>query len=108
MNGQYEVLSPWADVDPVPLRGITPRLTDLAGKTIGLFENQKVAAKPILTEVEAKLKERYPTCKFSWYVAPPDTGPTSGAPMEQVESKYKAKFEEWVKGVDAVVAAVGD
>jgi hypothetical protein len=66
------------------------------------------AAKPILTEVEAKLKERYPTCKFSWYVAPPDTGPTSGAPMEQVESKYKAKFEEWVKGVDAVVAAVGD
>jgi len=38
-NYQYEVLNPWADLDPVPLRGISPRVTDLAGKTIGLFRN---------------------------------------------------------------------
>ena len=58
MNGQYEVLSPWAEVDPVQLRGISPRVTDLGGKTIGLFINHKGAAPPIQAVVEAKLKER--------------------------------------------------
>jgi len=29
-NYTYEVLSPWAEADPVPWRGINPRLTDLA------------------------------------------------------------------------------
>ena len=36
-EGQYEVLSPWAEVDPIPLRGISPRIKTLAGKKIGLF-----------------------------------------------------------------------
>ena len=113
-NHQYEVLSPWADADSIPKKGITPRVTNLEGKTIGLFENQKVSAKPILTAVEEMLKERYPTCKFSWYVAPPDTGPGAISPKEptagkeQIASKYKDKFEEWLRGVDTVVAAVGD
>jgi hypothetical protein len=111
---QYEVLSPWADADSKPKKGITPRVTNLEGKTIGLFENQKVSAKPILNAVEEKLKERFPTCKFSRYVAPPDTGPGAvsskepTAGKEQIASKYKDKFEEWLKGVDTVVAAVGD
>jgi len=38
---QFEVLSPWADVDPIPLRGISPRLSSLAGKKIGIFVNPK-------------------------------------------------------------------
>ena len=29
---QFEVLSPWADTDPIPFRGISPRLDGLAGK----------------------------------------------------------------------------
>ena len=37
MNGQYEVLNPWAEVDPIPLKGIAPRVADLTGKTMGLF-----------------------------------------------------------------------
>ena len=47
-NLQYEVLSPWAVVDPVPLRGLASRLDSLDGKTIGLFKNFKRAAGPIL------------------------------------------------------------
>ena len=44
-DGQYEVLNPWAEVDPVSLRGLgAPRPTDLSGKTIGLFHNWKRAA----------------------------------------------------------------
>jgi len=98
---QYEVLSPWADADSKPKKGITPRVTNLEGKTIGLFENQKVSAKPILNAVEEKLKERFPTSKISWYLQPE-------AQFCEVETARKAKFEEWVRGVDAVITAVGD
>jgi hypothetical protein len=104
----YEVLSPWADADSIPKKGLTPRVPNLEGKTIGLFENQKVSARPILDAVEKQLKERFPTNKFSRYICPADIGPSKGPPKQQIDSKYKDKFEDWLKGVDAVVAAVGD
>jgi len=56
MNGQYEVLNPWAEVDPIPLRGISPRVADLEGKSIGLLCGSKVGSRPILTAVEKQLK----------------------------------------------------
>jgi hypothetical protein len=43
-DGKLEVLSPWVEVDPIPLRGISPRIDNLAGKKIGLFVNYKRAA----------------------------------------------------------------
>ena len=59
-NGSYEVLNPWADADPIPLKGLTaPRVTDRVGKKIGLFVNDKRAALPIRTVLERKLKERF-------------------------------------------------
>ena len=101
MNGQCEVLNPWAEVDPIPLRGISPRVTDLTGKTIGLFAAlYKPASRPILTVVEQKLKERFPTLKLSWFLYDYN--------VKVTESEDKARFEEWVKGVDAAVTAVGD
>lgn len=100
MNSQYEVLSPWAEVDPMPLRGIIPRVTDLSGKKIGLFCLPKRAARPIQTVVERKLKERFPTSEFSYFIF--------GHNDEVVLTEDKARFEEWVNGVDTVVAAVGD
>jgi hypothetical protein len=101
LNAQYEVLSPWAEADPVPLRGISPRVTNLAGKKIGLFRNFKRAAKPVMTVVERKLKERFPTAEFSWYES-------NGVNVLETETGNKAKFEEWAKGVDTVVLGVGD
>lgn len=101
MNGQYEVLSPWADVDPTPLRGISPRLDSLDGKTIGLFCNWKAAARPILSVVERRLKEKFPGLKFSWYEE------TNQHDVE-IETRDRARFEEWVKGIDAAVTAHGD
>jgi len=100
-NGQFEVLSPWAEADPIPLRGISPRVTDLAGRKIGLFSNLKRAARPMLTAVEEKLRERFPSSEISWYVSQRFNIP-------EIETENKARFEEWVKEVDAVVAAVGD
>jgi len=79
MDGKYEVLSPWAEVDPVSPRGISPRLSDLAGKTIGIYNNPKRASKPMLEVVKRELKERYPD-----------------------------EWEKWLKGVDGVVLSYGD
>jgi hypothetical protein len=101
LNGQYEVLSPWAEVEPKPLRGLKARVTDLAGKKLGLFCNSKRVARPVLTALEDKLKERFPTCETSWYFF-------SKVNVPEIETDNKGKFEEWVKGVDAVVTAFGD
>ncbi len=98
---EYEVLSPWADVDPIPLRGISPRADTLAGKKIGIFANFKRAAVPIAREVEKRLKERFPDSQISLYHS---TVPNVDESVEQ----DAAKFEAWAKEVDAVVAVVGD
>jgi hypothetical protein len=101
LSKQNEVLNPWADVDPVPLRVPSPRLPDLGGKTIGLFATDaKVAARPILDVVEQKLRERIPSLKFSWFLF--------SFNQSIAETADNARFEEWVKEIDAAVAAVGD
>ena len=103
MSDRYEVLSPWAEVDPIPFRGLTaPRLTDLAGKKIGLFASSKPISSRIITVLEAKLKERLPTIEISRYV-----GEGSWAVL-QLETPNRERYKEWVNGVDSVVAAVGD
>ncbi|HSW39460.1 MAG TPA: hypothetical protein VLL97_08215 [Acidobacteriota bacterium] len=100
-ENHYEVLSPWADVDPIPVRGISPRLDTLKGKNIGLFANFKRAARPITDEVERRLKERYPTIRTSLFHS---TLPN----VDETETVNREKFEAWAKEMDAVVAAVGD
>jgi hypothetical protein len=100
-NGIYEVLSPWAEADPVPLRGITQRIGDIENKKIGLFCNSKRAARLILKSVEKQLNEIFKGLNISWYEA---TMPN----VPEIESANKAKFTDWVKGVDAVILAVGD
>jgi hypothetical protein len=98
---QYEVLSPWAEVDPIPLRGISPRLDSLSGKKIGLFANFKRAARPIQAEVEKRLKERFPDIETSLF--------DSSLPnVDETETANKEKFTAWAKEMDAVIAAVGD
>jgi hypothetical protein len=93
-QGQYQVLSPWAEANPVPPKGLTaPRLDRLEGKTIGLYHNNKRAAQPILTILEKILKDKFPNSKSSWY-----NNHQTNVP----------EFDEWLKSVDAVVAAVGD
>jgi hypothetical protein len=99
-NGTYEVLSPWADADPVPLKGISPRLPDLAGKRIGFFRNSKRAARPTLAVLEEKLKTRFPSLEFSTFVFLPNN--------EIGINKDLTRYEEWLKSVDAVVLAYGD
>jgi hypothetical protein len=100
MGGVYEVLSPWAEVDPVPLEGISPRLADLSGRRIGLFHNGKVAAAPMLDAVEAELRGRFDGVSFARFGRRDN--------LEVAETPDRARYEQWVQEVDAVVLAVGD
>ena len=98
---QFEVLSPWADVDPIPLRGISPRIPTLAGKKIGLFINPKRAAMPMAESIEKRLGTMYPDAQIIRFR---DTE----ANVNVIETKNKEKFIAWVKGIDAAIALVGD
>jgi len=100
-ESRYEVLSPWAEVDPIPLRGISPRLENLAGKKIGLFVNYKRAARPIGLSLEKRLKSMYPDSEIRFFYS-----------LEwnvlETETKNREKFAAWAKGVDAAILLVGD
>ena len=98
----YEVLSPWAEADPVPQRGlVTARPGDLAGKKIGLFHMWKRASKPTLGVLERKIKEKYPTAEFIWYQESQMNTP-------EIESGNKPQYEDWLKEVDTVIFTYGD
>ncbi|HJX12451.1 MAG TPA: hypothetical protein VJ377_02865 [Dehalococcoidales bacterium] len=100
-GASYEVLSPWSEADPIPLKGLAPRLADLAGKKIGLLCNNKRAASLILSAAERILKKRYPSIKTGWFKA-------NTFSVSALEADRRGEFEDWIKGLDAIVAAVGD
>jgi hypothetical protein len=97
----YDVLSPWAETDPLPLQGITPRLPEIHGKRIGLFANYKRAAGPIQDALQRELQARFgegiAIQRFA-QAGSNDVGSSDEGPQ----------FAAWLKEVDAVVVAVGD
>ena len=97
----YEVMNPWADVDPFPPRGISPRLDSLDGKKIGLFANSKRSSVPQVRMVEKYLKEKFPTIQADLYHSPNPSNIEKDGPDWE-------KFSAWVKSVDAIVLTVGD
>ena len=101
MSGQYEVLNPQGEIDPIPLRGISVRLDDLNDKTVGFFATTfKPAAQPILIVVEERLKEIFPSLKSSWFLY--------GHGGAVAEGEDNDRFQEWVKGIDIAITSVGD
>ena len=98
---QYAVMSPWAEVDSIPLKGISPRIDTLSGKKIGIFVNYKRAARPISVALEKKLKAAFPTSEISFFHSPEWN-------VSEIETKDKDKFTAWAKGVSAVILLVGD
>jgi len=98
---QYEVLNPWADVDPFPPKGISPRLNSFDGKKIGLFANSKRSAVPQARMVEKRLKEKFSTIQTDLYHAPDPNYIAKDSPDW-------GKFSAWIKSVDAIVLTVGD
>jgi hypothetical protein len=99
-NGLFEVLSPWAEADPVPPKGLAVRVNSLAGKKIGFLRNSKRAARPILTVLENKLKASFASLEVSYFIFLPNDDVAATAELP--------KFEAWLKEVDAVILAYGD
>jgi hypothetical protein len=98
----YDVLSPWAETDPIPLQGINPRLADLNGKRLGLYANYKRAAVPIQNALEAELRTRFGEGIDIKRFAQRGSTDIGSSPDEGQE------FKQWLEEVDAVVVAVGD
>ena len=101
VKAAYEVLSPWAEADPIPLKGLSPRLDKLDGKKIGLLCNNKRAAPLVLDVTEKLIKEKFPSAAISRFFA-------RSFSVSSLEKDREAEFNDWLKGVDAVIAAVGD
>jgi hypothetical protein len=97
---QYEVMSPWAEVDAVPTKAISPRLNEIPGKNIGFFLNSKIAAEPMSIVIEEKLKEKYSSLNISRFTRIPN--------ISMVETQDKDNYVEWLKGLDAIIFIHGD
>jgi hypothetical protein len=98
---QYEVLSPWGDADPKPIKGISPRLDNLSGKKIGLFANYKRAAVPIAESLQKRLRSMYPDSQITIYHS-------NQWNVTEIETENRELFKKWVEGNDAVILMVGD
>ena len=56
-----EVLNPRGEIPAKSALAPSPRVSDLAGKKIGLVANYKAGAELFITKIEELLKQKYPT-----------------------------------------------
>ena len=98
---QYGVLNPWAESDPVPLKGISSRLENLDGKKIGIFRNFKQGADQIGITIGEKLKERYPGVETILF-------DSTDQNVNVIETDKKDEFVKWAEGIDAAVLVLGN
>jgi hypothetical protein len=89
-----EVLNPRGEVDPPKTLGISPRVSSLAGKRIGLYDNGKEGFADFLNVIEKLLKDRYPTATVVRFNGGFDCGDALAAKM--------------AKSVDTVIYGSGD
>lgn len=100
-NNMYGVLSPWAEADPIALKGISPRLTTLEGKKIGVFQNFKQASKQMAATISEKLEERYPGLKTSLF-------DSTDQNVSVIGTDKKDEFIKWAEGIDAAILLIGN
>jgi hypothetical protein len=78
-----DVMNPRGEILPPQTVAPTPRLNDLAGKTIGLYWNGKAGADNLLDALEVLLRERFPATKIRRYEGPLDVGETLAADLSE-------------------------
>lgn len=69
-----EVFSPRGEIPPPPFHAPAPRVTDLEGKTIGLYWIGKAGGDNFWDGIEELLNEKYPNVKTVRYMGPFDLG----------------------------------
>jgi hypothetical protein len=93
-----EVLNPRGEIPPPPTLGIRPRLTNLAGKKIGLCDNGKFGASSFLDAIETMLKQKYPAATIL----------RLPKPAAQTITLTKGWYPEVAAQVDGFIFATGD
>ena len=89
-----EVVNPRGEIEPPKSAGISPRISDLSGQKIGLYDNGKDGFTNFLDVIEKLLKEKDPSITIKRYQGAFDLG-------EQLALKI-------AKEVDAVIYGAGD
>jgi len=89
-----EVLNPRGEIPPPPFFPPRARITDLAGKRIGIYWISKPGGNNFWDVIEGLLKERYPSAKVLRYRGPFDLGEKMAANV--------------AKEVDTFLYGVGD
>lgn len=94
------LVTPESDTDNTEQKPLVPRVGSLAGKHIGLYDNGKPAAVPLLTAVQEKLAQRYPDVTFDWYHV---------EHLNQIKNDdEQAQVTEWANNIDVGIGAIGD
>lgn len=79
---------------------LVSRVDSLSGKRIGLYDNGKPAAKPLLTAVKETLAERYPDATFEWYHVDH---------LNKIKNDdEQASVVNWATEIDTALGAIGD
>ena len=105
---EYSVLSPRGEVDPVNTIGLNPRVSDLNGKTIGLFASFKQHWVIILDEIGKQLQARYPSIKLTRFQNTKDLNSDTQVAEVAKDPEVRPVFEKWLSGVDTVIVANAD
>jgi hypothetical protein len=92
-----ELLNPMGVIEPPKTIGLTPRISDLAGKKIALLHNNKPGAANLYAALEELLKQKYPSITISREYKP-------GSVTEPREEE----FQKIAKECDAFIFAIGD
>lgn len=101
-DGIYTVLSPWAKCK-YPVESIfNQRVTDLNGKTVGIWYYFKEHGLYIGNALENILRERFPDVNVTYLQYPVDT-----KEMKDDDS-FIPILQEWLEGVDTVICLYGD
>ncbi len=91
---KLEVLNPRGTIEAKPVSAPNPRITDLAGKRVGLYWNSKPGMDNFYKVFEELLRKRYPTAT---------TTLLRGAFLIRDDD-----VEAWLKEIDTFVYGVGD
>ena len=91
---KLEVLNPRGAIDAITNFASNPRVTDLAGKMIGLYWNSKPGLDNFYQVFEELLKKKYPTAR---------TTILQGAFLIRDDDA-----EAWLPQIDTFIYAVGD
>ena len=97
----YTVLSPWGEVDTSQLSGLSPRLDQLNGKTIGMYADLFMVGIHMQENIERELRRRYPDIKVKYIRYPIETKRIADDPA------FKAEFDAWAGDCDAILSLYG-